>query len=54
MAAAQLARIQGLRRYPSAPHIQWEGAYLDDYKVHPFARNVDAARPTALIGAQIF
>ena len=26
----------------NAPHVQWEGNYADDYKIHPRARTVDA------------
>jgi hypothetical protein len=31
-----IAQLQALAA--AAPHIQWEGAYLDDYKTHPAAR----------------
>jgi hypothetical protein len=31
-----IAQLQALAAI--APHIQWEGAYLDDYKTHPAAR----------------
>ncbi|HUD83490.1 MAG TPA: S8 family serine peptidase, partial [Candidatus Saccharimonadales bacterium] len=31
-----IAQLQALAA--TAPHIQWEGAYLDDYKTHPAAR----------------
>jgi hypothetical protein len=34
--AAALERVQALAA--SAPHVQWDGAYLDDYKIHPSAR----------------
>ncbi|MGA2748288.1 MAG: S8 family serine peptidase [Verrucomicrobiota bacterium] len=39
--SASLARLQTLAA--SAPHFQWEGAYLDDYKIHPAARAAGAA-----------
>ena len=29
-------------RAATADHVQWEGSYLDDYKIHPRARTVDA------------
>ena len=31
-----IAQLQAMAA--TAPHIQWEGAYLDDYKTHPAAR----------------
>ncbi len=37
-----LERVQALAA--SAPHFQWEGAYLDDYKIHPAARAAAAPR----------
>jgi hypothetical protein len=34
--------LRGLQRVAaSAPHIRWEGAYLDEYKIHPLARPRD-------------
>ena len=37
------ASIQRLQvRATTADHVQWEGNYLDDYKIHPRARTVDA------------
>ena len=33
--AASLARVQDLA---AAPHVQWEGAYADEYKIHPSAK----------------
>jgi len=33
--AASLARVQALA---AAPHVQWEGAYADEYKIHPAAK----------------
>jgi Subtilase family len=45
--AAALARLQSLAR--SKSYIQWEGPYLDDYKIHPAARPVDRqGRPRKL------
>jgi hypothetical protein len=38
--AAAIARVQALAT--GAPHIQWEGAYQDGYKIHPAAKPVDA------------
>ena len=37
--AKSLARVQQLAGI--APQVQWEGANLDDYKIHPKARTVD-------------
>ncbi len=34
--AASLARVQALAA--AAPHVQWEGAYVDEYKIHPAAK----------------
>ena len=39
--AAAISRVQALAG--NAPHIQWEGAYEDAYKIHPAAKLVDAA-----------
>lgn len=37
------ASIQRMQvRAATAEHVQWEGCYLDDYKIHPRARTVDA------------
>lgn len=36
-----IARVQAMAA--AAPHVQWEGAYLDDYKIHPAARRQPAA-----------
>ena len=33
---ASLARVQALAA--AAPHVQWEGAYADEYKIHPAAK----------------
>ena len=50
--AAALARVQALAA--QAPHVQWEGAYLDDYKIHPAARPVDAQGNPRQIGTDWF
>ena len=34
--SSQIARVQALAA--SAPHIRWDGAYLDEYKIQPAAR----------------
>jgi hypothetical protein len=34
--AEAIARVQTMA--VAAPHVQWEGAYLDEYKIHPSAR----------------
>jgi len=49
---AALARLQALAA--QAPHIQWEGAYLDDYKIHPSARPADARGNSRRIGTEWF
>jgi hypothetical protein len=38
----------------TAPHIQWEAAYLDDYKIHPRARTVDKNGNPRQIGTDRF
>jgi hypothetical protein len=38
--AKAIGRLQSLAA--QSAHIQWEGAYLDDYKLHPEARSVDS------------
>ncbi len=38
--SSQIARVQALAA-PS-PHIRWDGAYLDEYKIHPAARFANA------------
>ena len=50
--AAGLSRMQALAA--GAPHIQWEGAYADDYKIHPAARPVDAQGQPRAIGTDLF
>jgi hypothetical protein len=34
--SAAIARVQNMAA--AAPHVQWEGAYLDEYKIHPSAK----------------
>lgn len=50
--ASSLARLQ--RWATTAPEVQWEGPYLDDYKVHPSARTVDAKGRPREIGTGEF
>jgi hypothetical protein len=50
--AGAIGRVQALAA--QAPHIQWEGSYLDDYKIHPAARPVDAKGNPRPIGTEWF
>lgn len=50
--AATIGRVQAMAA--AAPHIQWEGAYLNDYKVHPLARAVDKNGKPRDIGTDRF
>ncbi len=50
--AKSLARVQQLAGI--APQVQWEGAYLDDYKIHPKARTVDTFGQPREIGTDLF
>ena len=50
--APSLARVQALGAV--APHIQWEGAYRDEYKIHPHARMLDAHGRVRTIGTDFF
>src|ERR1041385_8950854 len=50
--AAALQRLQQFAA--SASHIQWEGAYLDDYKLDPSARLVDLNGNARTIGTTNF
>src|SRR5882724_2671720 len=45
---SQLSQMQGLAA--RTPHIQWEGVYLDDYKIHPLAKAVDERGRPRTIG----
>jgi hypothetical protein len=46
---AQVQRLAG-----TAPQVQWEGKYLDDYKIHPGARAVDKQGHAREIGTDTF
>jgi hypothetical protein len=48
-AVAQAQKLAG-----AVPHIQWEGVYQDDYKIHPAARNVDQQGNPRQIGTELF
>jgi hypothetical protein len=50
--AEAVGRVQALAA--QAPHVQWEGSYLDDYKIHPSARAVDARGQPRPIGTDLF
>ncbi len=50
--AKSLAKVQGLAA--TKPHIQWEGVYADDYKIHPLARSVDERGQPRDIGTDLF
>ncbi|HEX4645111.1 MAG TPA: S8 family serine peptidase, partial [Verrucomicrobiae bacterium] len=49
--APSLSRFQ---RWAAAPEVQWEAPYLDDYKVHPAARPLDAKGHPREIGTSDF
>jgi hypothetical protein len=50
--AVCLAQIQALAA--NAPHIQWDGAFDDGYKIHPLARTEDARGNARSIGTDVF
>lgn len=50
--AAGIGRVQAMAA--TAPHVQWEGAYLDEYKIHPRARTVDQNGNPRQIGTDRF
>ena len=50
--AKALARLQQLAN--TAGHIQWEGDYLDEYRIHPRARRVDTQGNRREIGTDRF
>jgi hypothetical protein len=50
--AQSIAKVQGLAA--SAPHIQWEGAYADQYKLHPGTSTVDQNGLPRQIGTEYF
>ena len=37
-----------------APYVQWEGEYLDDYKIHPSARTTDAKGNPRSVATDLF
>ncbi len=50
--AKSLAQLQALAT--NSPHIQWDAPYLDDYKIHPAARALDAQGNPRKIGTDEF
>ncbi|MGA3180897.1 MAG: S8 family serine peptidase [Verrucomicrobiota bacterium] len=50
--SAAIARLQSLAA--QSPHIQWDAAYRDDYKIHPAARSLDAKGNPRQIGTEWF
>ncbi|HEX3799826.1 MAG TPA: S8 family serine peptidase [Verrucomicrobiae bacterium] len=50
--SASLAKVQKLAE--TAPHVQWEGAYTSDYKIHPRARMKDEKGRSREIGTDLF
>ena len=50
--AKALAQLQEMARV--APHVQWDGKYLDDYRIHPQARTVDEQGLPRQIGTDLF
>ncbi len=50
--APSIAKVQALAA--TAPHIQWEGAYRDEYRIHPNALATDAAGNPREIGTDEF
>jgi hypothetical protein len=50
--SAGIGRVQAMAA--TAPHMQWNGAYLDDYKIHPRARPVDKNGQPRRIGTDQF
>jgi len=50
--ATSLSRVQQFAS--TASHVQWDGAYLNDYKIHPTARTKDANGNPRQIGADMF
>jgi PKD repeat protein len=47
-----MAQLQGWAA--TAPHVQWDGEYADDYKVHPHARLMDKNGNPRTIGTDVF
>ncbi len=50
--SSAIARLQHLAS--SAPHVQWDGACLPDYKIHPAARTTDAQGRARAVGTDWF
>jgi hypothetical protein len=50
--AQSIANVQGLAA--TAPHVQWEGAYGAEYKIHPRARGTDGKGNPRNIGTDLF
>jgi len=50
--AKALAQLQEMARV--APHVQWDGEYLDEYRIHPLARPVDPQGQPRQIGTDLF
>ena len=50
--AQAFAKLQGVAGTTAS--VQWDGAYLDDYKIHPRARTVDAQGRPRVIGTDEF
>src|SRR5439155_10177969 len=50
--AQSIGQLQALAG--TAAHVQWEAAYLDEYKIHPAARTVDKQGNPRKIGTDIF
>jgi Subtilase family len=50
--AASIAKIQNVAA--SSPHVQWDAAYQDDYKIHPNARTVDKNGKAHQVGTDYF
>jgi Subtilase family len=50
--SASIARVQTLAA--QAPHVQWEGPYRSDFKIHPNAKTNDANGNPRQIGTEYF
>jgi hypothetical protein len=50
--STSLSNLQAIAA--TRPHIQWEGRYLDTYKIHPRAKTTDAQNRPRAIGTDIF
>lgn len=47
-----IAKVQSLAA--TAPHVQWDGPFLAEYKIHPAARTIDAQGNPRQIGTDLF